>query len=323
MNCLDLKKNILVTGGAGFIGSNLVDALIEENPKKLVVLDNLYLGKETNLEQAKNKFPNLKFIKDSASDFSLIEKIIDQNKIDVVFNLAVIPLPASLIHPKFCIDENINITTNLLELIRLKKFKTLVHFSSSEVYGTLIEASLNEEAALNPLTPYAASKAACDHLVKSYYDTFGIDMLIVRPFNNYGPRQNERNYAGVIPLTIQRIMAGQNPIIHGDGLQTRDFIHVRDTARATIELYKNSRSRGKVINLGSGIEITIKEIMQHLVSIMNFDKDIQYQEGRVADVRRHKANISRARELINFEPQISIKCGLEETVRYYQAKNCS
>lgn len=311
-------KNILVTGGAGFIGSHLVDALIKENPARLVVIDNLFLGKEKNLKNAKRNFPELKFIKGSAADEETLRKIVEDNKIEIVFNLAVIPLPASLERPKFCSDENAAITLNILELLREKKIETLVHFSSSEVYGSIAEGRLSERNALDPHTPYAASKAACDHLVQSYAKTFNLDTLIVRPFNNYGPRQNDKSYAGVIPLTARRIMKSEKPVIFGDGKQTRDFIYVEDTADAVIKLFKNKEARGKIINLGSGKEISVNELIKSISEIMGHEGGVDYKPARIGDVRRHQADMSLAKELIGFEPKTPFMEGLKSTLDYYK-----
>ncbi len=311
-------KNILVTGGAGFIGSHLIDALIKESPARLMVIDNLFLGVEKNLENAKKNFPNLKFIKASAADEEIVRKIVEENNIQIAFNLAVIPLPASLERPKFCSDENAAITLNLLELLREKKIETLVHFSSSEVYGSLAEGILNEKNALDPHTPYAASKAACDHLVQSYAKTFGLDTLIVRPFNNYGPRQNDKSYAGVIPITVKRIMDNKKPIIFGDGKQTRDFIYVEDTANATIKLFKSRVARGKIVNLGSGKEISVNELINSISEIMGYKNGVSYEPPRIGDVRRHKADISLVRELIDFEPKTPFLEGMKKTLDYYK-----
>ncbi len=311
-------KNILVTGGAGFIGSHLVDALIKESPARLVVIDNLYLGREENLIDARKNFPELKFIKANAAEEKTVRKIVEENKIGIVFNLAVIPLPASLERPKFCSDENAAITLNILELLREKKIETLVHFSSSEVYGSLAEGVLSEKNALDPHTPYAASKAACDHLVMSYAKTFGLDTLIVRPFNNYGPRQNDKSYAGIIPITANRIIKNENPVIFGDGKQTRDFIYVEDTAKAVIELFKSKNARRKVINLGSGKEISVNELVNEICEVMGYKGEIIYGPPRIGDVRRHKADVSLVKELINFEAKTPFADGLKKTLEYYE-----
>ena len=315
---MNLKgKSIMVTGGAGFIGSHLVDRLIGEEPKKIVVVDNLFLGKESNLESARQRFGYLKeYVKD-AGNLEVMEGILRSESIDTVFNLAIIPLPTSFVKPKWTVDVNMNITTILCELAREGAFETLVHCSSSEAYGTAEYAPMDEKHPLNPTTPYGASKAACDLIIQSYYRAFGIDTVVVRPFNNYGPRQNERAYAGVIPTMVRIILEGKAPVIFGDGSQTRDYIYVGDTAKAMIDIYKEPNTRGKIINVGSGGEISITELAKQICNHTGYKKDILYREPRTADVRRLLADTSLAKALIGFKPEVGIEEGLKNTVEWY------
>ena len=311
------NKSVLVTGGAGFIGSHLVDRLIEEKPANLVIVDNFFLGKQRNLTLAKDNFP-IKVYNQDATDFDAMKEIIKNEHIDVVFNLAVIPLLSSHVNPVDDWNVNVNIVLVLCELIRKNNFSTLIHFSSSEAYGSAKKIFMDEYHPLYPTTPYAASKAAADHLVISYCETFGIDASIVRPFNNYGPRQNDGSYAGVIPITIKRIMNGLPPIIYGDGEQTRDYIFVTDTANAAIDIYKNKNTRSKIINIATGQEITIKKIITTIAEIMEFDEPIIYEETRIADVRRHRGDISLAEKLIGFKTKISFEEGIRQTIEWYK-----
>ena len=311
------NKSVLVTGGAGFIGSHLVDRLIEEKPANLVIVDNFFLGKQRNLKHAKDNFP-IKVYNQDATDYDAMKKIIENESIDVVFNLAVIPLLSSHVNPVDDWNVNVNITLVLCELIRKIQFSTLIHFSSSEAYGSAKKIIMDEEHPLNPTTPYAASKAAADHLITSYCETFGIDASVVRPFNNYGPRQNEGSYAGVIPITIKRIMNGMPPIIYGDGEQTRDYIYVTDTADAAIDVYNNKNTRSKIINIATGQEITIKKIITTIAEIMEFNEPIIYEEARLADVRRHRGDISLAEKLIGFKTKVSFEDGIRQTVEWYK-----
>jgi UDP-glucose 4-epimerase len=283
---MNLKnKVILVTGGAGFIGSHLVDRLIKEKPEKIVVVDNLFLGKEVNLADALKDFGNLKIFREDASNFEKMDEILRTENVDVVFNLAVIPLPTSLVKPEWSVDVSIKITNILCELLREEAFETLIHCSSSEAYGSAEYVPMDEKHPLNPTTPYAASKASCDHIVLSYYRTFGVDVVIIRPFNNYGPRQNERAYAGVIPTVIRRILEGQAPVIFGDGEQTRDYIYVTDTASAMVDTYKNKNTRGKLINIGSGKEISINDLVGTICQVMDYNNNPIHKNPRIGDVR--------------------------------------
>lgn len=313
------NKSVLVTGGAGFIGSHLVDALILEEPEKIIVVDNFFLGKNENLADAQKNCNSLKVYNQDASEYEKMKTIFDSEGIDVVFDLAVIPLPASLEKPAWTFRHNLDMTLTMCELARNDLFKTLIHFSSSEAYGTSISGPMSENHPLNGTTTYAASKASSDLLILSYCRTFGIDASIIRPFNNYGPRQNERSYAGVIPLTIQRILNGEAPVIQGDGKQTRDYLYVTDTAKAAIEIYNHKNSRGRILNIASGKEVSIKYLIEFIMDYLGCDKKIIYQPERPGDVRRHIANIYLAEDLIGFHPLVKFEEGLKTTIKWYKA----
>lgn len=313
------NKSVMVTGGAGFIGSHLVDRIIREKPCNIVVVDNFFLGKESNLLDAKRNYPKLKILNQDAKEYEPMKRIMKEEGIQVVFNLAVVPLPACFDRPRWSYEENMAIVLSLLELIRNHDFDTLIHFSSSEVYGTSLYAPMDETHPTNGTTPYAVSKVAADQLIQGYCSLFNIDASILRPFNNYGPRQNEGSYAGVIPLTIKRILAGESGIIFGDGEQTRDYIFVTETAEAAIKLYKCQQTRGKVLNIGSGIEISVNELVHLIAKFLNSNKPINYKEPRPGDVRRHIASIYLAEDLMGFKPQIHFEEGLKKTVEWYKA----
>ena len=314
------NKSVIVTGGAGFIGSHLVDQIIEQKPEKIMVLDNFFLGNMKNLTQAKKKIPSLEILNKDITDFKALKKILGNNSFDAVFNLAIVPLPASLEKPEWTYQQNAKMTLNLCELMRDGYFSTLVQCSSSEVYGSALYVPMDESHPLRTRTPYAASKAASDCLAISYYETFGLDITIPRPFNNYGPRQNEDNYAGVVPITIRRILNKEAPIIYGDGNQTRDYIFVMDTAKAIIDIYLSKNTRGKVINIASNKEISIKNLINLIRKLMNYEVEAKYEPERPGDVRRHKADISLAKKIINFRPQTDLEEGLKRTISYFRQK---
>ncbi len=310
----------MVTGGAGFIGSHLVDALIEEKPSNLIVIDNLFLGKKKNLHNAFEKYPSLVLLEQDAADYDKMKAIIHKYKTEIIYNLAVIPLPASLIRPKWSIDQNISITTTLCELAKENDALTLIHFSSSEAYGTAKTVPMDENHRLFPLTPYAASKAADDYIVMAFRETFGIDTTIMRPFNTYGPRQNDSAYAGVIPVVINNVLNNRPIKIDGDGNQSRDFLYVQDTTRAAIEIYKSKKTRGRVINVASGKETSINELIKTILTIMDAGKHpILHGEPRPGDVRQHCGDITIARQLFGFQPTIGLLEGLKYTIDYYSS----
>lgn len=313
------NKSVLVAGGAGFIGSHLVDKLILEKPDNLVVVDSFFLGKKENLNDAMENYPNLKILNQDCSNYEEMKSIMEKEGIDVVFNLAVIPLPACLEKPAWTFKHNVEIATSLCELARNDIFDTLIHFSSSESYGTSIYAPMDENHPLNGTTPYAASKASSDLLILSYCETFGVDASLIRPFNNYGPRQNDQSYAGVIPLTIKRILQGEAPVIYGNGEQTRDYLYVTDTANAAINVYKTVKTRSKVLNVASGKEVSIKYLVTSIANHLGCENKIIYEPPRIGDVKRHIANIYFAEDLIHFKPEVTFDDGLKKTIDWYKS----
>jgi UDP-glucose 4-epimerase len=309
-------KNILVTGGAGFIGSHLVDEIIKKEPAKLVVLDNFFLGKEENLRAAK-KFPHFKLYRDDASRYELVEELIEKEKIEVVFNLATKALLYSFVDQDDAYMVNVDVASVILRLLHQKKYQTLIHFSSSEAYGTARQVPIAEDHPLFPETLYAAGKASADLMVHAYCRTFDLDIVTVRPFNNYGPRQNEGTYAALIPITIKRILKGQKPLLEGTGKQTRDFIFVKDTVEAALALYENESASGQIVNVASGEETSVKEIIDSVCKALDYKGDWEKAPRRVADVDRHLASTKLAQKLIDFKPQVSLEEGLKQTVAWY------
>ena len=310
-----LNKNILITGGAGFIGSHLSDSLSKIPVGNLIVVDNLFIGLKENLSLLKN-FKKFKFFNDDATDSNILLHLIEEFQIEIVFNCATKPLNYSFINPKSAFDVNTKITLNLLELQKLNKFKSLCHFSTSEVYGTSMMDEMNELHPLNPTTPYAAGKLAADLAVLSYYKTFDLDAFIVRPFNNFGPRQNRYPpLAGIIPLTINRIQNGLEPIIHGDGLQSRDFIFVKDTISNIIKLF-SVIDKGDTVNISSQNEIKIKDLITKISNKMGYTGDFTIIKNRNADVFRHKGSSQKLNTLIKQEVT-NFDTALSQTIEWY------
>lgn len=311
-------RSVLVTGGAGFIGSHLVDRLVAENPANLVVVDNFFLGKEANLAEARSRLPGMTVHAVDVSDYDAMREILATEGTEVVFDLAVVPLPTSLERPRWTVDVNMAMTTTMCELLREGLYRTLVHFSSSEVYGTARHETMDESHPLVPLTPYAASKAGGDHVVASYRATFGVDVATVRPFNAYGPRQNEEAYAGVIPTVIGRALAGQDIVVHGDGEQTRDFTYVADVADFALAVYRTPATRGRVVNVASGREVSVNELVARILGALGVDAEVVHAGPRPGDVRRHCGSPALGRELTGFAPRWELDDGLVETVRWYR-----
>lgn len=309
------NSNILVTGGAGFIGSHLVDGLVKRNAKKIVIMDNLFLGKEENIQSAIKD--GCVFIKDDAEIFTSLEYIIESNQIDIVFNMATKALNYSFVNPRNSYETNTNIIMNLLELQRKGLFQTLCHCSTSEVYGTAVYEPMDENHPLKPTTLYAAGKAAADIALETYVRMYGLDSFIVRPFNNYGPRQNHEGYmAAVIPVTIKRILNNIDPVIFGTGEQKRDFIHVNDTVNAILEVYRHLK-QGESVNICSDNQIKILELIRMIVEKMDYKGNIKYEKRRESDVDCHKGSNEKLLKMISFD-QIPFTDGLQQTIEWYK-----
>lgn len=313
-----VNKTILVTGGAGFIGSHLVEQLIKEGAAHVVVIDNMFLGSEDNLLDAMIS-GKVTLYRDDAELISSLEYIFSTHDIEVVFNLATKALNYSFLNPANAFDTNIKVVLNLLEIQRRGLFKTLCHFSTSEVYGSAVYEPMDELHPRNPTTTYAAGKAAADMAIESYVRMFDLDAFIVRPFNNYGPRQNHKGLlAGVIPTTAVKLMTGTAPEIHGDGSQSRDFIYVSDTVDAVIKLYKLLPA-GETVNISTDNQISVNELISRICGFFNYTGEILRKEGRKSDVLCHNASNEKIRSLIDYQ-LTSFNTGLELTLRWYEAR---
>jgi UDP-glucose 4-epimerase len=306
---------VMITGGAGFIGSHLVDRLIEEDAAHVVVIDNMFLGNEDNLLAAQAT-GRLSFYRDDAEFATNLDYIFQRHPIDTVFNCATKALNYSFMNPANAFGTNVTVVLNLLELQRRGAFKTLCHFSTSEVYGSAVYEPMDEKHPRNPTTTYAAGKAAADLAVESFVHMFGLDAFIVRPFNNYGPRQNHRGLlAGVIPITAWRILNNGTPEIHGGGQQSRDFIHVRDTVDAVVKLFSVLPS-GESVNISTDNQVTIGSLVTRIATILNYKGEILRKPARAADVLCHNACNQKVHSLIDFM-LTDFDTGLSETLDWY------
>jgi UDP-glucose 4-epimerase len=313
------SKSILVTGGAGFIGSHLVDRLIRDNPARVTVVDNFFLGSAHNLAFAELSDVDLEVIRLDASDLAAMQDIVQRRSVDTIFDLAVIPLPTSLTYPAWTVQTNVAIATTVSELTRRGLVERLLHVSSSEAYGSARYIPMDEDHPHDSITPYAASKSAADRIIESYVQTFGMDVTVVRPFNNIGPRQNPGSYAGIVPIIVKRVMTGVPIEIHGDGEQTRDFIFVRDTADLIVRIHDAPECRGEVFNLASGVETSVNDLVRRLLDIMGVpDHPIVHRDPRPGDVRRHLADTTKLTKVLGHDTPHLTDAALAETVEWYR-----
>ena len=309
-------QTILVTGGAGFIGSHLVDRLLKEGAKEVIVVDNMFLGSEANLTNALKDSRTI-FYKEDIELTTSLEYIFNKHKIQTVFNCATKALNYSFLNPANAFSTNVTGILNLLELQRRRLFETLCHFSTSEVYGSAIYEPMDEAHPKNPTTTYAAGKASADHALESYVSMFGLDSYIVRPFNNYGPRQNYKGMlAGIIPITAFRIINNIPPEIHGSGNQSRDFIHAFDTVDAVVKLY-DIMPKGDSVNISTDNQISVNDLIPKICVAMNYTGEILRKEERASDVLCHNASNKKIHSLIDFQ-LTSFDTGLHETLVWYK-----
>lgn len=311
-------KTVLVTGGAGFIGSHLVDSLLREGAKHVAVIDNMFVGSESNLADALAT-GKITLYRDDAEFADSLQYIAGRHTIDIVFNCATKALNYSFINPANAFGTNVTVALNLLELQRAGAFKTLCHFSTSEVYGTAVYEPMDEQHPRNPTTTYAAGKAAADIAVESYVHMFDVDAFIVRPFNNYGPRQNYLGLlAGIIPITAWRILNGEQPELHGDGTQTRDFIMVHDTVDAVVKLFRVLPA-GQSVNISSDNQTSMSDLVDRIADHLNYTGEILRKPARHADVLCHNASNQKVKGLIDYS-LTPFNVGLAQTLEWYVRK---
>lgn len=308
----------LVLGGAGFIGSHLVDGLVAAGAERVAIVDDLSLGRRENIADPLEHPGVTLEVADACAEAPLRALVERDGPFDLCFNLAVIPLPHSLEKPRENVDRNVAMTTAACEVGRDGGFARLVQFSSSEVYGTAREAPMREDHPLAAHTPYAAAKAATDLVALSYRQTFGLDVIVVRPFNAYGERQNATAYAGLIPVVIRNVLAGDPVVIDGDGEQTRDMTHVSDTVRGALALAAARGLSGRSYNLGFGAEVSVNATVTALLTALGrADHPVVHGPERPGDVRRLLADVSAAREAVGYAPLVSLEDGFARTVRWY------
>jgi UDP-glucose 4-epimerase len=301
------SAQVAVTGGAGFIGSHLVEALVNQG-YKVRVLDDLSCGRLDNLSSFAD---SIEFQKGDIRNQKLVSDLLDGA--GVVYHLAgMASVPQSLNDPKLCLEVNGQGTLNVFTSAVKCGLKRLVYASSSAVYGDL-PSPQTETDAPRPNTPYAAIKLLGEHLGLFYSQTASLTTVSLRYFNVYGPRQSADGAdAGVVPIFVKAVSEGRSPIVYGNGLQTRDFIHVRDVVRATMLAAKASDPGDGVFNVATGTEVTLKELLKLLKRFCPKAPDPIYAPVRAGDPLHSGALVDKARYYLGFKASISLPEGLSE-----------
>jgi UDP-glucose 4-epimerase len=309
---------ILVTGGAGFIGSHLVDALLLEGCS-VRVLDNLSNGKRDNFKHHQDN-KNFDFYMGSVTERSNVTE--SMVGIDTVFHLACLGVRHSIKHPFE--NHRVNAEGTLLTLQEAYKagVEKFIYCSSSEVYGTANHVPMQENHPTNPCTVYGASKLAGEAYARAFYDTYGLRTVILRPFNTYGPRSHHEGDAGeMIPKSIVRALNGKSILIFGDGSQTRDFTYVEDTATGFIKALKCEEMVGCTLNIGSNYEISVKKVAEIILKIIdNPSSKINYLKNRPGDVMRLYADSNQFNRMTNWKSKISFEEGLKRTIHWFRSR---
>ena len=302
----------IVTGGAGFIGSNLVEGLVELGD--VTIIDDLSSGNLDNLEHLLKR-DDVILERLSVTDLRGMKPHFED--VDCVFHLAAISnISSSVADPLRTNEVNVKGTLNVLLAARDSGVRKVVFTSSASVYGDTDEVPTTESALPNPLSPYAVSKLAGEHYCNVFSDLYGLETTSLRPFNVYGPRQDPNSqYAGVIPLFIRSLLEGEAPMIDGDGEQTRDFVYVKDMVSAFIQAMDH-RAKG-AYNIAGGKGISINELYREVSSIMGADVEPLHGEPRPGDVRHSTADITRAKRYLGYEPEYDLRRGLEETIEWF------
>lgn len=310
------NKKVLVTGGAGFVGSNLVNALVKEGAD-VTVLDDLFTGVKENIAVLKD----IHFIEGTVTDYKLIEKLV--KKADIVFNLAVRNIIVSTISPQLDFQVNTGGMFNVLQAARTQGVEKVVYTSSASVYGNPRYLPINEDDRLSSLSPYAASKLSGETYCSAFYESYGVPVTAVRYSNVYGINQSPTNpYCGVVSKFFDRVMDGYAPYIHGDGEQTRDFTYVTDAVEATLLAALSPKSNGEIFNIASGKETSVNELASHIARLAGSGVAPVYVDKRDIDnIRRRVLNIEKIRRVLRWSPQVNLRTGIGLTYDWLRSLN--
>jgi len=313
------NKRVLVTGAAGFIGSNLTDALLDLGAE-VIGVDNLFNGRLENLEEAMQN-RRFQFHKGDIRDLNFLLDIFED--VDIVFHEAAFAsVPQSVKMPENCNDVNVNGILNVLNAARRMDVEKVIFASSSSVYGETPGLKKNEEMRRVPISPYGAAKLACEAYMYVYYHVYGLKTTSLRYFNVYGPRQRDDSpYTGVIAIWFNRARNNQNLIVFGDGDQSRDFTFVNDVVQANL-LAGEKDVPGEIFNIGAGNPISLNNLGKLVLKLTGKSNlNLEYTDPRPGDIKHSFADLTKARNLLGFNPKYKQEEGLREYFKWYVKKN--
>ena len=306
-----MRKKVVVTGGAGFIGSHIVEYWAKQNAD-VFVLDNLRSGFEKNL----NGFENVTFVRGSITDKDVVFSVLENA--DYVHHLAaMISVPESVENPFECVSINVNGLLNVLEASAKHKIKKIVHSSSAAVYGDNPVSPKTILMKPEPKSPYGITKLDGEYYLQSYLENFGLQTISLRYFNVFGPRQDPKSqYAAAIPIFVNNALQNKEIIIYGDGEQTRDFIFVKDVVAANV-LAATTENVNGTFNVACGSAISINQLVKLVLELTNSKSHIRYEKERAGDIKHSLASIEETKQQLGFQPKHDLLEGLKETINYF------
>ena len=305
---------VVITGGAGFIGSHIAEYWVENNAD-VHIIDNFRSGFRKNIISEK-----IRFTEGSIEDKQLVFDSLENA--DYVFNLAaLVSVPESIDKPEECISINVNGLINLLEASKKHKIKKLVHTSSAAIYGDDPELPKTTKLRPNPKSPYGITKLDGEYYCNLYKESFGVNTTSLRYFNVYGERQDPKSqYAAAVPIFISKALKNEEITIFGDGNQTRDFVYVKDIVKANVMAAERLDIKG-VFNVANGSYITIKQLAENIVKVTGSKSEIIYKPERAGDIKHSYASIEETKEVLGFKPDFSLEQGLTRTIEYFKNIN--
>jgi UDP-glucose 4-epimerase len=304
-------KRILVTGGAGFVGSNLVNTLVREGAR-VTVLDDLFTGRRENLDC----LSDIRFIEGSVTRYELVSDLVKEN--ELIFNLAVRNIIVSTTSPRLDFQVNTGGIFNVLLAAKTHGVERVIYSSSASVYGNPKYLPINEDDRLSTLNPYAASKLSGENYCSAFYETYHLPVVVLRYSNVFGINQSPRNpYCGVVSKFFESFLKQNPPQIHGDGEQTRDFTFVTDVVEATLLAALSPKAEGEIYNVGSGKETSVNELVGQIGAITQVPMEPVYIDRRDIDnIRRRVLNIEKIRKVLRWTPTTTLTNGLKKTYEW-------